>query len=123
MSQAIRGSSQVYHPYDLATKTTHTADNLASAIADSFDKINGIAEQVDLSAKCRKYINKTTRVVDLMLETMAWTHQEIQIRLSVVGLTMSERSAASRFTLFWCSCAGWSQRRRKRRTSATRFSW
>ena len=38
MSEAIRGISRVYHPYDLATGAARPADDLAASIAESFDK-------------------------------------------------------------------------------------
>ncbi len=99
MSEAIRGISQVYHPYDLATGAPRTVDDLAASIAESFEKINEIADKISLSAKCRKRVDKAARVVDSMLETMAWTHLEMQIRLSVVEPTATERSALERFLI------------------------
>jgi len=99
MSEAIRGVSQVYHPYDLATGRARTAADLRLSLTESFSKINEIADKISLSAKCRKCIDKAARVVDSMLETISWTHTEVDLRLSVVEPTADERVALMRFLI------------------------
>ncbi len=93
VSEAIRGVSRAYHPYDLTTGARRTPVEVEHLVAECFEKIDKVAEQIGLSAKLCKRIDKAERVVDSMLETIAWTHVEMRVRLADVELTAPERSA------------------------------
>lgn len=92
-SAAIRPISQVYHPYDLKTWAKRSPLDVCQLIEDPFFTLDTIAKRAGLSESARGRIDKAWRVVDAMLDTVAWAHTEMGVRLSTLTLSQAEKTA------------------------------
>jgi len=86
VQQAIQGLSADYHPYDLATGTPRSAEQLATALHEHFANLEQVAVTAPLSEHCLQKIAKAKRVVVAMVATLAFFW--LTVRAKVEWLTL-----------------------------------
>lgn len=72
VAQAIQGLSADYHPYDLATGTPRSTEEVASALEQRFADLEAVAAEAHLSDRCLQKIAKAKRQVVAMVATLAF---------------------------------------------------
>ena len=74
-TEARRGLSQDYHPFDLETGRPRTAEEVGRRLAVQFDRLEAVARAAGLSARAQEKLAKARRVLPAMVSTIAffWT--------------------------------------------------
>jgi len=91
--QAISGIGQVYHPVDLKTGAWRETAQLTEELEQHFAEIKTVAEQAELSERCRKGIDKAHRVVPAMEDTMTFFHREVEEQVDALELSTQQATA------------------------------
>jgi len=81
-TDARRGISQDYHPFDLTTAAPCTADEVASRLEGHFDQLRTVAEEANLSQNAREKIAKARRVLTALIATISFYWSSVKMRLS-----------------------------------------
>jgi hypothetical protein len=84
---AIRGISHTYHPYDLETGATRSAEDVAASLEKHFSEIEALASQAPLPQRCCQRIKKAKRVVVEMVATLAFFFLTIRAKVEALGLS------------------------------------
>jgi len=84
--QAIRGISQVYHPYDLETGAPRSAEEVSAALEKQFSEIEKVAAEAALPERSLKKIHKAKRLVVEMVATIAFVFLGIRARVEALSL-------------------------------------
>ena len=85
-SQAIRGISEVYHPYDLETGTPKSTEEVSAALEQHFAEIEAVAAEAHLSERCIKRIEKAKRVTVGMVATVAFLLLTVRAKVEALSL-------------------------------------
>lgn len=80
--EAIAGLSADYHPYQLTDGAVRSASDVASLLDARFAVIDEVATKAGLSERCRELIDKARRVMPELVETIAFAHGEVAVRLA-----------------------------------------
>ncbi len=92
-SQAIRGISEVYHPYDLETGKPRSAEDVSSALEKQFSEIEKVADEAELPERSLKKIKKAKRLVVEMVATIAFVFLGIRARVEALSLASEVEQA------------------------------
>ncbi len=84
--KAIRGISEVYHPYDLETGTPKSAEEVSAALELHFAEIEAVATEAHLSERCIKRIEKAKRVTVDMVATVAFFLLTVRAKVEALSL-------------------------------------
>ncbi len=84
--QAMQGISAVYHPYALESGAPKSAEDVAEELQQHFDVLEQVADNANLSERCRQKIRKAKRVVVQMVATIAFFWLTVQARIDALGL-------------------------------------
>lgn len=84
--KAIRGISEVYHPYDLETGTPKSAEGVSAALEQHFAEIEAVAAEARLSERCVKRIEKAKRVTVDMVATVAFFLLTVRAKVEALSL-------------------------------------
>jgi hypothetical protein len=84
--QAIRGISEVYHPYDPETGTPKSAEEVSAALEQHFAEIEAVAAEAQLSERCVKRIEKAKRVTVDMVATIAFFLLTVRAKVEALSL-------------------------------------
>ncbi len=84
--QAIRGISEVYHPYDLETGVTRSAAQVSAALEKQFAEIEAVAAEAELPERSLKKIHKAKRIVVELVTTIAFVFLGIRARVEELAL-------------------------------------
>jgi hypothetical protein len=84
--KAIRGISEVYHPYDLETGTPKSAEEVSAALEQHFAEIEAVAAEAHLSERCVKRIEKAKRVTVDMVATVAFFLLTVGAKVEALSL-------------------------------------
>lgn len=91
--QAIRGISEVYHPYDLATGAPRSAAEVSTALEKQFAEIEKVAAEAELPERSLKKIQKAQRLVGEMVATIAFVWLGIRARVEALSLATEVEQA------------------------------
>lgn len=94
MGEAIRGLGAAYHPYDVTTGRLRSATAAEELFDRLFCQIDRIADEAELSAKCRRRIDKARRVMPKMVATIAFFHATVDRCLVALPLPAEAQDAA-----------------------------
>lgn len=83
---AIRGISEVYHPYDLETGAPKSAEEVSVALEQHFAEIETVAAEAHLSERCVKRIEKAKRVTVGMVATVAFFLLTVRAKVEALSL-------------------------------------
>ncbi len=83
-----RNISKVYHPYELETGLSQDEKRVSELLENCFKNINDAT--CELSAKCRKRVEKAHRVVKNMVSTIAFFFSMIEILMKEAGISEHE---------------------------------
>ncbi|MEM7130495.1 MAG: DUF6399 domain-containing protein [Chloroflexota bacterium] len=92
-TDAIRGVSKCYHPYDLETGTPRDAETVAKSLDTHFDAMASIASDASLSERSVKNIQKARRVVTKMVATITFFFSTVQAHVQALTLTPKQEEA------------------------------
>ncbi len=87
MQEAIKGISEVYHPYDLANAQAMQAADVERRLEAQFKEIDRVTEQAQLSASSRTRIEKARRLLTSFVATIAFFHLQVKMWISQLGLS------------------------------------
>ena len=73
-----------------------SAKQLRVLLEARFAVIDSIADRAGLTERCRKKIDKARRVVDAMVDTVAFVHTEIAVRIAGLEISPAERTEVAR---------------------------
>jgi|TARA_B100001964_G_C14208412_1_gene589286 hypothetical protein len=93
---AVAGLSTDYHAYRLDDGMAQSAKQLRVLLEARFAVIDSIADRAGLTERCRKKIDKARRVVDAMVDTVAFVHTEIAVRIAGLEISPAERTEVAR---------------------------
>ena len=79
-TQARRGLSQDYHPFDLDNGQPLTAQDVSARLAGHFDQLEHVATQAKLSQHAVEKLAKARRVLDSMISTISFFWAMIRVR-------------------------------------------
>jgi hypothetical protein len=88
---AIRGLSESYHPFDLATAQARAPGTVSQDLHDHLDVLDALCDEAGLGEKSRGHIAKARRVVPSMVATIAFVQQEMDRRLHAAMLTSVQK--------------------------------
>lgn len=91
--QAMQGISTAYHPYDVKTGQTRTAEQVSTELHTHMQELETVVQEANLSERCCQKIQKAKRVVTQMVATIAFVVLGIQARVSVLGLRAEMEAA------------------------------
>lgn len=83
---AVRHLALAYHPYDLETGATRSAEQLKVELAADFDVLREIASAAQLAASSSAGIEKAARVVPKMVDTLRFFHESVRERVEALAL-------------------------------------
>ncbi len=84
--QAIRGISEVYHPYDLTTGIPKRAAEVSVALEQHFVEIETVAAETQLSERCIKRIQTAKRVTVGMVAMVAFFFRTVRAKVAARSL-------------------------------------
>ncbi len=84
-----RNISKVYHPYELETGLSQDDKKVSELLETCFDIINDATGE--LSAKCRKRVEKAHRVVKNMVSTIAFFYSMVEILMEEAGISKQDK--------------------------------
>jgi hypothetical protein len=84
--RAMQGISGAYHPYDLETGGTRSADAVASSLDQCFADVEAVAAEANLSDRCLKKIAKAKRVVIDMVATVTFFWLTVTAQIEALSL-------------------------------------
>jgi len=87
VKKAVQGISEAYHPYDLETGTSRSAEEVSSSLEEHFSKIEDTVSEASLPARCFKRIEKAKRVVVDMIATIAFFFLTIKAKVEALSLS------------------------------------
>ena len=79
-TQARRGLSQDYHPFDLDNGQPLTAQDVSARLAGHFDQLEQVATEAQLSQHAVEKLAKARRVLDSMISTISFFWAMIRVR-------------------------------------------
>lgn len=79
VSEAIRGLSEVYHPYDPKTGQAISAEEVELRLNAQFAQIDQVAQAAQLSEKSQKMIDKSRRLVKSFVSVIAFFHLNVHL--------------------------------------------
>lgn len=79
-TQARRGLSQDYHPFDLDNGKPLTAQDVSARLAGHFDQLEQVATEAKLSKHAVEKLAKARRVLDSMTSTISFFWAMIRVR-------------------------------------------
>jgi len=85
-SEAVRGISEKYHPYDLHTGESRTPEQLDEQLGALFDELDDVVREADLSQASRQRLDKARRVVPKMVATSTFYFDQIRQRIEALDL-------------------------------------
>jgi len=91
--KAIRGISEVYHPYDLETGEPQSAEEVSAALEQHFAEIEAVAAEAQLSERCVKRIEKAKRVTVDMVATVAFCLLTVRAKVEALSLAPAVEKA------------------------------
>jgi hypothetical protein len=86
VKEAIQGISSEYHPYDLETGLSRSADALSSALGTHFSAIEEVASAANLSERCLKKIQKAKKLMTEMVATLVFFLRTIQAKVTALAV-------------------------------------
>ncbi len=87
---ANRGIGEAYHAYELQSGAFRSPEQVRADLVRHFDELDAIAERAALSERGRKRIDKARKLVESMVETVAFAHTRIDGLLASLVLTDAE---------------------------------
>ena len=91
--QAIRGISEIYHPYDLETGEPRSAEEVSAALEKQFSELEAVAAEASLPERSLKQIQKAKRLVVEMVATIAFVFLGIRARVETLSLASEVEQA------------------------------
>ncbi len=85
--RARRAVSQVYHPYNIETGNAQNAKKVAKKLNRAFEKLESIAEKMQLRDSTKKRIAKAKRVVVEMTATVAFYWLVVHAKIEALELS------------------------------------
>jgi len=79
-TQARRGLSQDYHPFDLDSGKPLSAQDVSARLAGHFDQLEQVATQAKLSKHAVEKLAKARRVLDAMINSISFFWAMIRVR-------------------------------------------
>jgi len=83
---AMHGLALVYHPYDLDTGASRSAEKLNTELNAGFDELRAIAATAELSRESKAGIEKAARVVPKRVQTLQFFHDTVDERIEALAL-------------------------------------
>jgi hypothetical protein len=87
VKKAVQGISEAYHPYDLETGASRSAEEVSLSLEEHFSKIEDTVSEASLPARCFKRIEKAKRVVVDMIATIAFFFLTIKAKVEALSLS------------------------------------
>lgn len=87
MKDLVRSLGLVYHPFDLATGVSQSADQVGTLLANLFYRIRALAKTAQLSEGALKHIDKAQRLLLSMVATIAFFHTLVAQRIAALSLS------------------------------------
>ena len=84
--QAARGISRAYHPFDLDTGQHREAQAVEADLNEQLGCIEQVAEEANLSDRCRKRLRKARKLLPQMVATIALVHTLVRDKLQQLDL-------------------------------------
>lgn len=78
MQAAIKGISEIYHPYDLSTAQAISANEVEQRLNEQLAQIDQAADEAQLSQSSRKRIDKARRLIKGLVAAIAFFHLQVQ---------------------------------------------
>jgi hypothetical protein len=91
VTDARRGVSRDYHPFDLGTGRPQTAEEVAAKLAGHFAELDRVADEAGLSPHARRKLTKARGVLDAMKATLVFFWLVIARRLDQWALAEPHR--------------------------------
>lgn len=93
---AARAISRSYHPFDLETGALRDAPTVEADLKTQLGRIDQIATEVGLSARCYALLEKVRRVLPQMVATIAFVHTLIRHKVETLDLPPSVEEVVHR---------------------------
>jgi hypothetical protein len=84
--QAVRDLSSAYHPFDLATGESRSAEAVTKLFQQAFATLDTVADRANLAQRARQRIDKARRVVPKLVASVAFFHRQLDCALTSLQL-------------------------------------
>jgi hypothetical protein len=84
--EAIAAISASYHPYRLSNGGRQSPETIATMLWTCVEQLHAIADEVGLPQRCGEGIDKAGRVIDGMVDTIRFVHEETTKQLAATQL-------------------------------------
>ncbi len=92
MRGSIRALGDQYHPVDLKTGASQSAEQVRERLEEVAQNLCEQAARADLGSKAIKALKGVYRRIEELETTVRWWHQEVERRLVALALTLPERA-------------------------------
>lgn len=87
MSEAVRGLAKAYHPFDLESGAKRSPELVCEELESCFQKARDVSEDAGLAERAQKSIEKSARLRDSMVATVAFFHAFVARRVSALDVS------------------------------------